>query len=80
MAITASDARKNLFPLIEQVNEDHQPVEITSRRGDAVLLSREDFDALTETAYLRRTPANAMRLMQSVLDARGGKRHEHELL
>jgi len=80
MAITASDARKNLFPLIGQVNEDHQPVEITSRRGDAVLLSREDYDALTETAYLLRTPANAMRLMQSVLDARGGMRHEHELL
>ena len=61
-------------------DRDHQPVEITSRRGDAVLLSREDYDALTETAYLLRTPANAMRLMQSVLDARGGMRHEHELL
>ena len=36
MAITASEARKNLFPLIEQVNEDRQPVEITSKRGDTV--------------------------------------------
>ena len=32
MAITASEARKNLFPLIEQVNNDRQPVEITSER------------------------------------------------
>ena len=35
-----SEARKNLFPLIERVNDDRQPVEITSKRGDAVLLSR----------------------------------------
>ncbi len=35
MAVTASDARKNLFPLIEKVNDDRTPIEITSRRGDA---------------------------------------------
>lgn len=46
MAVTASEARKNLFPLIEQVNADRTPVEITSRRGDAVLMSRADYDAL----------------------------------
>ena len=52
MAITASEARKNLFPLIEQVNNDRTPIEITSRGGDAVLLSRADYDALEETAHL----------------------------
>ena len=46
MAITASEARKNLFPLIEKVNDDRTPIEITSRRGDAVLLSRADYEAL----------------------------------
>ena len=49
MAITASEARKNLFPLIEQVNDDRQPVEITSKRGDAVLLSRADYDVRHST-------------------------------
>ena len=44
MAITASEARKRLFPLIEQVNEDRAPVEITSRAGDAILMSRADYD------------------------------------
>ena len=39
MAITASEARKNLFPLIEQVNNDRAPVEITSKNGRAVLMS-----------------------------------------
>ena len=33
MAITASEARKNLFPLIQQVNDDRAPVEITSKNG-----------------------------------------------
>jgi len=50
MAITASEARKNLFPLIEQVNDDRTPIEITSQRGDAVLLARADYEALEETA------------------------------
>ena len=78
MAITASEARKNLFPLIEQVNEDHTAVEITSRRGNAVLMSREDYDALQETAYLLRVPANARRLLESLDQARRGERQEHD--
>jgi antitoxin YefM len=79
VAITASEARKNLFPLIEQVNDDRQPVEITSKRGDAVLLSRADYDALTETAFLLRVPANAQRLLESLAQARAGERDVHEL-
>jgi antitoxin YefM len=79
MAITASEARKNLFPLIEQVNDDHEPVEITSKRGDAVLLSRAEYDALTETGYLLRVPANAERLLESLQQARAGKAEVHEL-
>lgn len=79
MAVTASEARKNLFPLIEQVNNDRTPVEITSRRGDAVLLSRADYDALEETAHLLRVPANARRLIESLQQALAGERTEHHL-
>lgn len=79
MAITASEARKNLFPLIEQVNNDRTPIEITSRGGDAVLLSRADYDALEETAQLLRVPANAKRLLESLHQARSGQRESHEL-
>lgn len=79
MSITASEARKNLFPLIEQVNEDHSSVEITSRRGDAVLLSRAEFDALQETAYLLRVPANARHLLDSLEQARSGQTAERDL-
>ncbi|MDQ6849406.1 MAG: type II toxin-antitoxin system prevent-host-death family antitoxin [Actinomycetota bacterium] len=79
MAITASEARKNLFPLIEQVNDDRTPVEITSKRGDAVLMSRADYDALEETAHLLRSPANARRLLESLAQAQRGDREEHQL-
>ena len=79
MSVTASEARKNLFPLIEQVNNDRTPVQITSRRGDAVLLSRADYDALEETAHLLRAPANAKRLIESLHQANSGQREEHDL-
>jgi len=79
MAITATEARKNLFPLIEQVNDDRTPIEITSRRGDAVLMSRADYDALEATAHLLRAPANAKRLIESLQQAINGQREPHEL-
>jgi len=79
MAVTASEARKNLFPLIEKVNDDRTPIEITSRRGDAVLLSRADYDALEETAHLLRVPANAKRLIESLQQALSGQRDERDL-
>ncbi|MFN8081394.1 MAG: type II toxin-antitoxin system prevent-host-death family antitoxin [Kineosporiaceae bacterium] len=79
MAITASEARKNLFPLIQRVNDDRTPVEITSKHGDAVLMSRADYDALEETAHLLRAPANARRLLESLQQAMTGQRETHQL-
>lgn len=79
MAMTASEARKNLFPLIEKVNEDRSAIEITSRRGDAVLLSRDEYDALQATAHLLRAPKNARRLLDSLDQALAGHREEHDL-
>lgn len=79
-AITATEARKNLFGLIQQVNDDHTTVEVVSRRGNAVIMSKDDYDALTETAYLLRTPANAERLLQAVERARRGEFERHDLL
>ncbi|MDD7384684.1 MAG: type II toxin-antitoxin system prevent-host-death family antitoxin [Actinomycetaceae bacterium] len=80
MSITASEARKNLFPLVARVNEDRVPIEITSRNGDAVLMSRVDFDALEETASLLRVPANARRLLESLQQAQAGQRENHVLV
>lgn len=72
MAITASEARKNLFPLIKQVNDDHDTVEIVSKHGNAVLVSADDFAALREGAYLLRSPANARRLLAAYENALNG--------
>ncbi len=71
--ISASEARQRLFPLLEQVNTDHQPVRITSKAGDAVLMSADDYDSWQETVYLLRSPENARRLMEAV--ARDKARH-----
>ena len=79
MAVTATEARKNLFRLIQQVNEDRAPVEITSRNGDAVLMSRADYEVLEETAHLLRVPANARHLLESLAQARSGERMERDL-
>jgi prevent-host-death family protein len=54
--VSASKARANLFNLVEQVNNDHLPRMITSRKGDAVLLSKEDWESLQETIYLQSIP------------------------
>ena len=73
MAISASEARSRLFPLIQQVNDDHTPVRINSKSGDVVLMSAQDFDAWQETIYLLRSPANARRLMEAVARDKSGQ-------
>ncbi|MFJ8211816.1 type II toxin-antitoxin system Phd/YefM family antitoxin [Streptomyces sp. NPDC096033] len=72
MSMSASEARAGLFRLIERVNTDHTPVRITSRNGDAVLMSADDYDSWQETVYLLRSPANAQRLREAVARDREG--------
>jgi antitoxin YefM len=80
MAITASEARKNLFPLIRQVNDDRIAVEITSKNGNAVLMAAEDYEAWRETAHLFASPANARRLLDSYEAAKRGEFTERDLI
>jgi antitoxin YefM len=72
VSITASEARKALFPLIKKVNDDHDPIEIVSKHGNAVLVSAEDYAALREGSYLLRSPANARRLLDAYENALSG--------
>lgn len=80
VAITASEARRDLFGLIERVNLDHTEVEIISKRGSAVLMSKDEYDALVETSYLLRSPKNAIRLLSALESAREGQVVEHKLI
>ncbi|GEC99598.1 hypothetical protein KVA01_17530 [Kocuria varians] len=79
MAISATEARKMLFPLIERVNQDQEAVEIVSRKGNVVLMPADEYAAWQETAYLFRSPANARRLLDAYDRARAGKTQAHEL-
>ena len=80
VSITASEARKNLFPLIKQVNDDQAAIHISSRGGTAVLVSEAEWNSLQETNYLLRNPVNARRLMDSLERARRGEVEAHELI
>jgi prevent-host-death family protein len=52
----ASEARDNLYRLIDQVAETHDPVIIKGKRTEAILISREDWEAIQETLYLASVP------------------------
>lgn len=80
MAITASEARRDLFGLIERANLDHTEVEIISKRESAVLMSKDEYDALVGTSYLLRSPKNAIRLLSALESAREGQVVEHKLI
>jgi antitoxin YefM len=73
MAITATEARKRLFPLIKQVNDDRAAVEIISNHGRAYLVAADDYESMEETDYLLRSPANAARLMTAADEVRRGR-------
>lgn len=50
--LTASEARASLYRLIDETSENHQPVRITGKRNNAVLVSADDWAAIQETLYL----------------------------
>lgn len=50
--ITATEARSNLYRLIDETAESHQPIVIMGKRNKAVLMSEEDWFAIQETLYL----------------------------
>jgi prevent-host-death family protein len=54
--LTASEARANLYRLIDQAAESHKPVLISGKRSNAVLVSEQDWSAVQETLYLLSVP------------------------
>ena len=54
--LNATEARSKLYKLIDETSETHQPITITGKRGNAVLLSEEDWNAINETLYLLSVP------------------------
>lgn len=54
--ITATEARKNFYNLIDKTTEESEPIQITGKRSNAVLVSEEDWRAIQETLYLLSIP------------------------
>ena len=54
--INATNARKNLYKLINETSEVHEPIQITGKNNNAILVSEEDWRAVQETLYLVSIP------------------------
>jgi antitoxin YefM len=81
MAITASEARRTLFGLLVQVNDDAESVEIINRNGvRAHLVPDAEYRSLRELAHLTASPANALHLFAGIVEAREGLGEPHDLI
>lgn len=73
-AISYTAAREGLASTMDRVCEDHDPVVITRKRDQSVvMMSLEDYEALQETAYLLRSPSNARRILESIRELEEGR-------
>ena len=64
MIVNATEARKNIYKLIDTAKDSHQPVTITGKRGNAVLVCEEDWKAIHETLFLVSIPG----MRESILE------------
>lgn len=63
-SISATEARKRLYSLLDDVAASHEPIEITGRRSNAVLVSEDDWRAVQETLHLLSIPG----MRESILE------------
>ena len=80
MVITASSAREKFFPLIEQVNTDSVAVHITSKNGNAVLISESEYEAMMETLFILSSPKWVKRIESAKSNLAAGKGIEMEFI
>ena len=80
-AISYTAVRSNLASTMKKVCDDHDPVIITRKNADSVILmSLDDYESLTETAYLTNSPKNVKRLLESIEQLESGKGVERALV
>ena len=73
MTVTATEARQNLFRLVRKSVKGHVPVKITSKEGDAVLVSGEDYEGLLETLEMLSVPGMRKSIQEARADIRAGR-------
>jgi len=80
-AISYTAARANLASTMAQVCDDHAPIIITRKsESPVVMMSLEDYNAMQETTYLLRSPANARKLLESIAELEQGEGTQKELI
>ncbi|WP_258806713.1 type II toxin-antitoxin system Phd/YefM family antitoxin [Pseudidiomarina sp. CB1] len=67
--ITATEARSNLYRLIDETAESHEPVVISGKRNNAVLVAEEDWTAIQETLYLLSIPGMRESIVEGIATA-----------
>lgn len=65
-SITATEARKRLYALVDEVQECHEPIQITGKRGSAILIAEDDWRAVQETLYLVSIPGMRESLLEGM--------------
>jgi antitoxin YefM len=65
-AVSASEARKRLYKLVDEVKESHEPVQIVGKRNSAFLVSEQDWRAIEETLYLTSIPGMRKSIIQGL--------------
>ncbi|PIQ85947.1 MAG: hypothetical protein COV74_06660 [Candidatus Omnitrophica bacterium CG11_big_fil_rev_8_21_14_0_20_45_26] len=71
--LSASEARQRLFEILRKSVKGHMPIKIMSKSGDAVLISREDYESLLETLELLSTPGMIKSIREAKADIKAGR-------
>ncbi len=66
--MTVSQARTNIYKLIDETAQTHEPILITGKRNNVVMLSQEDWNAIEETLYLNSIPGMVTSLQESMAE------------
>lgn len=67
--VTATKARDNLYRLIDEANQSHVPIQITGKRGNAVLVSEDDWRAISDTIHLSMIPGMVESIKEGMNEA-----------
>src|SRR3954469_11100339 len=75
------DLRQNLTRYMDEVCGSNTPLVVTRQNArSVVMISQDEYDSMTETLHLMRSPRNALRLIQAMEDAKAGRLTERELI
>ena len=70
--LNVTEARANLYKLIDDTTVNHEPVVITGKRGNAVLMSEDDWNAINETLHLLSVPGMRESILEGMQESIDG--------